>query len=496
MDLLVNLWSGNSFSQVKRYSILFEGIALIGDGVLGDYTNLPCGWDYCITLHQNLLQQRALCESVTPDIDYYSNSVLLDDKPPSEVVSFHSSAISFSEHARASISFSRSRRRSFCNFKRRRGGVCSSYLPTGSAKIKVVGVGGGGNNAVNRMIGNGLQGMDFYAINTDAQALLQSAAKNPIQIGEVLTRGLGTGGSPLLGEQAAEESKEAIANALKGSDMVFNAGLGWGYGFCFEGRKESVQAGIADAHTSLQDAFLLADDVLRQIPGLVNVDFADVRAVIKDSGTAMLGVGISSSKNRAEQAAEQATLAPLIGSSIQSATGVVYNITGGKDITLQEVNRVSQVVTSLADPSANIIFGAVVDERFNGEIHVTLIATGFPQSTQKTFLTDPMGAKLADKITGNLNSKKPPVSLSSSTSSSRMPARKLFFLAGLGFPFILSSLPYYQGVRGHILIAITISYIICSSATSFCLSACVRQYEITAKGRPLRSTAIFTGKKM
>ncbi|KAK4398577.1 Cell division protein FtsZ1, chloroplastic [Sesamum angolense] len=406
--------------------------------------------------------------------------------PPSELVSFHSSAISFSEHARASISFSRSRRRSFCNFKRRRGGVRSSYLPTGSAKIKVVGVGGGGNNAVNRMIGNGLQGMDFYAINTDAQALLQSAAKNPIQIGEVLTRGLGTGGSPLLGEQAAEESKEAIANALKGSDMVFiTAGMGGGtgsgaapvvaqiakdsgyltvgvvtYPFSFEGRKRSVQAleaieklqknvdtlivipndrllGIADAHTSLQDAFLLADDVLRQgvqgisdiitIPGLVNVDFADVRAVIKDSGTAMLGVGISSSKNRAEQAAEQATLAPLIGSSIQSATGVVYNITGGKDITLQEVNRVSQVVTSLADPSANIIFGAVVDERFNGEIHVTLIATGFPQSTQKTLLTDPMGAKLADKITGNLDSKKPPVSLSSSTSSSRMPARKLFF---------------------------------------------------------------------
>ncbi|KAL0306312.1 UNVERIFIED_CONTAM: Cell division protein FtsZ1, chloroplastic [Sesamum radiatum] len=406
--------------------------------------------------------------------------------PPSELVSFHSSAISFSEHARASISFSRSRRRSFCNFKRRRGGVCSSYLPTGSAKIKVVGVGGGGNNAVNRMIGNGLQGMDFYAINTDAQALLQSASKNPIQIGEVLTRGLGTGGSPLLGEQAAEESKEAIANALKGSDMVFiTAGMGGGtgsgaapvvaqiakdsgyltvgvvtYPFSFEGRKRSVQAleaieklqknvdtlivipndrllGIADAHTSLQDAFLLANDVLRQgvqgisdiitIPGLVNVDFADVRAVIKDSGTAMLGVGISSSKNRAEQAAEQATLAPLIGSSIQSATGVVYNITGGKDITLQEVNRVSQVVTSLADPSANIIFGVVVDERFNGEIHVTLIATGFPQSTQKTFLTDPMGAKLADKITGNLDSKKPPVSLSSSTSSSRMPARKLFF---------------------------------------------------------------------
>ncbi|CAL5390374.1 unnamed protein product [Camellia sinensis] len=280
----------------------------------------------------------------------------------------------------------------------------SSFTPMDVAKIKVLGVGGGGNNAVNRMIGSGLHGVDFYAINTDAQALLQSAAENPLQIGELLTRGLdaGTGGNPLLGEQAAEESKEAIAAALKGSDLVFiTAGMGGGtgsgaapvvaqiskeagyltvgvvtYPFSFEGRKRSMQAleaieklqknvdtlivipndrllDIADEQTPLQDAFLLADDVLRQgvqgisdiitIPGLVNVDFADVKAVMKDSGTAMLGVGVSSSKNRAEEAAEQATLAPLIGSSIQSATGVVYNITGGKDITLQEVNRVSQI---------------------------------------------------------------------------------------------------------------------------------------------------------
>ncbi|BBH02066.1 homolog of bacterial cytokinesis Z-ring protein FTSZ 1-1 [Prunus dulcis] len=307
-------------------------------------------------------------------------------------------------------------------------------------------------------------GVDFYAINTDAQALLQSAAEYPLQIGELLTRGLGTGGNPLLGEQAAEESKEAISNALKGSDLVFiTAGMGGGtgsgaapvvaqisreagyltvgvvtYPFSFEGRKRSLQAGvnlafeaidklqknvdtlivipndrlldIADEQTPLQDAFLLADDVLRQgvqgisdiitIPGLVNVDFADVKAVMKNSGTAMLGVGVSSSKNRAEEAAEQATLAPLIGSSIQSATGVVYNITGGKDITLQEVNRVSQVVTSLADPAANIIFGAVVDDRYNGEIHVTIIATGFSQSFQKTLLTDPKAAKLLDKVAG------------------------------------------------------------------------------------------------
>ncbi|XP_050138100.1 cell division protein FtsZ homolog 1, chloroplastic-like [Malus sylvestris] len=376
-------------------------------------------------------------------------------------------------------------------WKRYRFGVVScSFAPTESAKIKVVGVGGGGNNAVNRMIGSGLHGVDFYAINTDAQALLQSAAEYPLQIGELLTRGLGTGGNPLLGEQAAEESKEAISNALKGSDLVFvTAGMGGGtgsgaapivaqiskeagyltvgvvtYPFSFEGRKRSLQAfeaieklqknvdtlivipndrllDIADEQTPLQDAFLLADDVLRQgvqgisdiitIPGLVNVDFADVKAVMKNSGTAMLGVGVSSSKNRAEEAAEQATLAPLIGSSIQSATGVVYNITGGKDITLQEVNRVSQVVTSLADPSANIIFGAVVDDRYNGELHVTIIATGFSQSFQKTLLTDPKAAKLLDKVAGGQENRGIPLPLKSSSSpstiSSKPSPRKLFF---------------------------------------------------------------------
>nr|XP_009407904.1 PREDICTED: cell division protein FtsZ homolog 1, chloroplastic [Musa acuminata subsp. malaccensis] len=359
----------------------------------------------------------------------------------------------------------------------------SPFVPVESARIKVVGVGGGGNNAVNRMIGSGLQGVEFYAINTDSQALLHSQAQNPLQIGEVLTRGLGTGGNPLLGEQAAEESKETIASALKDSDLVFiTAGMGGGtgsgaapvvaqisrdagyltvgvvtYPFSFEGRKRSVQAleaieklqksvdtlivipndrllDIVDEHTPLQDAFLLADDVLRQgvqgisdiitIPGLVNVDFADVKAVMKNSGTAMLGVGVSSSKNRAQEAAEQATLAPLIGSSIESAMGIVYNITGGKDITLQEVNKVSQVVTSLADPSANIIFGAVVDDRYSGEIHVTIIATGFSQSFQKTLLTDPRSAKVAD------NETKTGAHLMKSTANSppvSSRSRKLFF---------------------------------------------------------------------
>ncbi|KAF7815900.1 cell division protein FtsZ-like protein 1, chloroplastic-like [Senna tora] len=395
----------------------------------------------------------------------------------------YSSCVSFDPRRRTSATTERHTRRS--------QSVSCSFTSIDNAKIKVVGVGGGGNNAVNRMIGSGLQGVDFYAINTDAQALLHSAAENPLKIGELLTRGLGTGGNPLLGEQAAEESKEAIANALKGSDLVFiTAGMGGGtgsgaapvvariskeagyltvgvvtYPFSFEGRKRSLQAGaleaieklqknvdtlivipndrlldIADEQTPLQDAFLLADDVLRQgvqgiadiitIPGLVNVDFADVRAVMKDSGTAMLGVGVSSSKNRAEEAAEQATLAPLIGSSIQSATGIVYNITGGKDITLQEVNRVSQVVTSLADPSANIIFGAVVDDRYNGEIHVTIIATGFSQSFQKTLLTDPRTAKQANKVAGGQESNTmSPLksSSSSSTVTSRASPRKLFF---------------------------------------------------------------------
>nr|CAD1831380.1 unnamed protein product [Ananas comosus var. bracteatus] len=337
------------------------------------------------------------------------------------------------------------------------------------------------------------EGVDFYAVNTDSQALLNSQAKHPIQIGELLTRGLGTGGNPLLGEQAAEESKEAIANALKDSDLVFiTAGMGGGTGSgaapvvaqiskeagyltvgvvtypsaskvvsdlyslmliletaleAIEKLQKSVDTlivipndrllDIVDEHTPLQDAFLLADDVLRQgvqgisdiitIPGLVNVDFADVKAVMKNSGTAMLGVGVSSSKNRAQEAAEQATLAPLIGSSIESATGVVYNITGGKDITLQEVNKVSQVVTSLADPSANIIFGAVVDDRYSGEIHVTIIATGFSQSFQKTLLTDPKAAKVAEAQEGRGGNSPLKTASPSAPSPVASRARRMFF---------------------------------------------------------------------
>ncbi|MCO5590955.1 hypothetical protein L7F22_044931 [Adiantum nelumboides] len=314
-----------------------------------------------------------------------------------------------------------------------------------------------------------LQAVEFWAINTDAQALVQSSASQRLQIGERIMRGLGTGGKPELGEQAAEESKDAIQVAVSNADLVFiTAGMGGGtgsgaapvvarlsreagnltvgvvtYPFSFEGRRRAIQAleaierlqnavdtlivipndkllDIAQEQTLLQEAFLLADDVLRQgvrgisdiitIPGLVNVDFADVKAVMLNSGTAMLGVGMSTGKNRAEEAAQQATSAPLIERSIERATGIVYNITGGKDLTLQEVNKISQVVTSLADPSANIIFGAVVDERYDGEIHVTIVATGFSHTFQKS-LIDPKAAKVEAEDEKKTDStwKRPPV---------------------------------------------------------------------------------------
>ncbi|GAQ85535.1 plastid division protein FtsZ [Klebsormidium nitens] len=314
------------------------------------------------------------------------------------------------------------------------------------ANIKVIGVGGGGGNAVNRMVGSGLQGVEFLAVNTDSQALVTSAAHDKLQIGQELTRGLGTGGKPELGEQAAEESQEALAFAVQDADMIFiTAGMGGGtgsgaapvvarlskeagvltvgvvtYPFTFEGRRRANQAldaienlrkhvdtlivipndrllDVVQEATPLQDAFLLADDVLRQgvqgisdiitIPGLVNVDFADVKAIMSNSGSAMLGVGFSTGKNRAEEAALAATSAPLIERSIERATGIVYNITGGTDLTLQEVNEVSKVVTSLADPEANVIFGAVIDPKYEGELHVTIIATGFTQGFEKSLFS-------------------------------------------------------------------------------------------------------------
>ncbi|CAG9461709.1 unnamed protein product [Pedinophyceae sp. YPF-701] len=324
----------------------------------------------------------------------------------------------------------------------------------GEAKIKVIGVGGGGGNAVSRMISSGVEGVEFWAVNTDAQALESSPVRNQVQIGSQVTRGLGTGGNPELGEQSAEESKIELAGAVAGADLVFvTAGMGGGtgsgaspvvagiakeqgiltvgvvtYPFTFEGRRRGMQASealealrrnvdtlivipndrllqVVAETTALQDAFRLADDVLRQgvqgisdiitIPGLVNVDFADVRAVMCNSGTAMLGVGVSTGKNRAEEAAMAAASAPLLEASIERATGIVYNITGGSDLTLQEVNRCSEIVTEMAHPEANIIFGAVVDDSCDGEVNVTIIATGFEQGFEDQLLNRGAGAKRA-----------------------------------------------------------------------------------------------------
>lgn len=304
------------------------------------------------------------------------------------------------------------------------------------AEIKVIGVGGGGNNAVNRMISAGLRGVDFLTVNTDAQALLLSQAPMKIQIGEKLTKGLGAGANPEVGEKAAQESRDDILAALKGADMVFvTAGMGGGTGtgaapivaecakevgaltvgvvtkpFTFEGRRRMQQAerGIAklmekvdtlitipndrllqvvEKRTSILDAFRIADDVLRQgvqgisdliaVPGLINLDFADVKTIMTQTGSALMGIGVGTGENRAVDAAQAAISSPLLETSIQGAKGVLLNITGGENLGLFEVNEAAEIISQAADPEANIIFGAVIDERLQDEIHVTVIATGF-----------------------------------------------------------------------------------------------------------------------
>lgn len=304
------------------------------------------------------------------------------------------------------------------------------------AKIKVVGCGGGGNNAVNRMIIEGLRNVEFIGINTDKQALILSHANHKIQIGDKLTKGLGAGANPGIGKKAAEESKDEIEAAIKGADMVFiTAGMGGGTGtgaapvvaeiaksldiltvgvvtkpFPFEGRKRMMQAEMGikdlkekvdtlvtipnerlltmvDKKTSLMEAFKVADDVLRQgvqgisdlitIPGIVNLDFADVRTIMFDKGLAHMGVGRGNGENRAQDAAKQAIASPLLETSILGATGVLLNITGGADLGLLEINEAAEIVQEAADPDANIIFGAVIDEGLKDEIRITVIATGF-----------------------------------------------------------------------------------------------------------------------
>lgn len=308
------------------------------------------------------------------------------------------------------------------------------------AKIKVIGVGGGGNNAVNRMIESGLKGVDFIAVNTDAQALLNAKAQNRIQIGEKLTRGLGAGAKPEIGEKAAEESREELLGALRGADMIFvTAGMGGGTGtgaapivaecareigaltvgvvtkpFTFEGRKRFKQAesgivnlktnvdtlitipndrllDVVDKKTSMMDAFRIADDVLRQgvqgisdliaIPGLINLDFADVKSVMNNAGSALMGIGESSGENAAVDAARAAVNSPLLETSIQGARGVLLNITGGSDLSLFQVNEASAIISEAAHEDANIIFGAAIDENIGDSVRVTVIATGFDDST-------------------------------------------------------------------------------------------------------------------
>ncbi|QLE54376.1 cell division protein FtsZ [Nostoc sp. TCL26-01] len=314
-------------------------------------------------------------------------------------------------------------------------------VPGRVANIKVIGVGGGGGNAVNRMIESDVSGVEFWSINTDAQALTLAGAPSRLQIGQKLTRGLGAGGNPAIGQKAAEESRDEISTALEGADLVFiTAGMGGGTGtgaapivaeiakemgaltvgvvtrpFVFEGRRRTSQAEqgieglksrvdtliiipnnklleVIPEQTPVQEAFRYADDVLRQgvqgisdiitIPGLVNVDFADVRAVMADAGSALMGIGVSSGKSRAREAAIAAISSPLLECSIEGARGVVFNITGGSDLTLHEVNAAAETIYEVVDPNANIIFGAVIDDRLQGEVRITVIATGFTGEMQ------------------------------------------------------------------------------------------------------------------
>ncbi len=307
------------------------------------------------------------------------------------------------------------------------------------ARIKVIGVGGGGCNAVNRMIEEGLQGIEFIAVNTDAQALLLSKATTRVRIGDKVTRGLGAGGNPEIGRKAAEESAEELYEVLKGSDMVFvTSGMGGGTGtgavpivaqiakevgaltigvvtrpFNFEGsrRSQSAEAGISklkehadtlivipndrlltmvDKRASLQDAFRMADDVLRQgiqgiselitVPGLINLDFADVRTIMSEGGAALMAVGKAQGEDRARLAAEMAISSQLLDITIDGARGILFNVTGGNNLTLFEVNQAAAIIKETAHPDVNLIFGAVVDPNMGDEIRITVIATGFDRA--------------------------------------------------------------------------------------------------------------------
>jgi cell division protein FtsZ len=310
------------------------------------------------------------------------------------------------------------------------------------ARIKVLGVGGGGSNAVNRMIAEGLQGVEFVAINTDAQALMLSHAENRVRIGDKLTKGLGSGGDSIIGAKAADESSDDLYEVINGSDMVFiTAGMGGGTGtggapiiariaretgaltigvvtkpFAFEGsrRRQVAEEGIerlkeqvdtliaipndrlleiVDRRASIQEAFRVADDVLRQgiqgiselitVPGLINLDFADVRSVMAEGGAALMAIGRGEGEDKAVEAAEQAIASSLLDVTIDGARGILFNVTGGTDLTLFDVNEAAEIIRKTAHPEANIIFGAVLDESLSDTIHITVIATGFDAATQQ-----------------------------------------------------------------------------------------------------------------
>lgn len=327
-------------------------------------------------------------------------------------------------------------------FRRKGIIILSAEVLKQFANIKVLGLGGGGNNAVNRMVTSGLKGVEFWSINCDLQAINVSLADHKLQIGSKLTKGLGAGSDPEIGLKAAEESKEDIELAMEGADMVFlTCGMGGGTGtgaapliadvaraqgaltigvvtkpFRFEGPVRMGQAEegtkllrdkvdalivipndkllqVVEKSTTIVDAFKVADDVLRQgvqgiadlitVPGLINLDFADVKTIMRNAGSAMMGIGSGSGENRAVEAAEAAISSPLLEETITGARGVILNVTGGEDLTLHEVNDAAEVIYNAVDPEANIIFGAVIDERLKGDIVITVIATGFKSVSSK-----------------------------------------------------------------------------------------------------------------
>lgn len=334
------------------------------------------------------------------------------------------------------------------------------------ANIKVIGVGGGGSNAVNRMIKSNLKGVEFVAVNTDAQALYYSDAATKINIGKATTRGLGAGSNPDVGKQAAEESKEELRSIIEGADMVFvTCGLGGGTGtgaapviaelakemgiltvavvtkpFTFEGHRRRSQAedglenlrgkvdtlitipndrllSLIDKKTPINEAFSVVDDVLRQgvqgiadlitIHGMINVDFADVRAIMENSGSALMGIGYGTGENRATEAAKGAIESPLLEMSIEGAKGILFNITGGNDLSMFEVDEAARIITEAADPDANIIFGAVINDSYTGEIKITVVATGFDQVRERAqirqhgTITQPQTTNLPQKAVEN-----------------------------------------------------------------------------------------------